>query len=77
MHINGILKSHPCQTAYANCKVMPSSKSQDTLANQKLEEKLKCHIIGNGSYVWTGNEVRLLLDVTPEYKVIKTQENVI
>lgn len=65
-----------------------TSKRKDTLALQKPEGKRKWRITGNGSaaattttaarhevepYAQMGNKVKLLLNITLEYEVHKTQ----
>lgn len=57
-------------------------KLKQDVANQKPEKKQKWHIKTmvqkkGESFVWTDNDVEFLLYITLEYKVNKTQGNVI
>lgn len=57
--------------------VIKALRGSDVPADQKLEEKLKrlCNNKSKECEVWTDNKVDLLLNITLEYEVHKTQEN--
>lgn len=57
--------------------VIKPLRGSDVPADQKLEEKLKrlCNNKSKESKVWTDNKVDLLLNITLEYEVNKTQGN--